>query len=197
MPGEAGRKARRLERDGEPRFVWHEPDPAALATLVRWKRDQYARTGVYDIFGHAWVAALVRRLHAAARATDLTGVLACLYDGDDLIAAQLLLQAGPVLHSWMPAHDPARAKQSPGLVLQRAILLEAPAHGVTLLDFGKGTDSYKGRFANDTIEVGAESVQSAAPWRAVAAAARASVQAVNRTRLQGRAYRAERRAQVG
>ena len=196
MPGEAGRKTRRLEREGEPRFAWHEPDPAALATLVRWKRDQYARTGVYDIFGHAWVEAVVRRLHAAAH-EDLTGVLACLYDGDDLIAAHLLLQAGPVLHSWMPSHDPARAKQSPGLVLLRAILLEAPACGAALLDFGKGTDGYKGRFANDTIEVGAGSVQSAAPWRVVAAAARASLQAANHTRLQGRVYRAERRSQVG
>lgn len=196
MPGEAGRKARRLEREGAPRFVWHEPDPAALATLVRWKRDQYARTGVYDIFGHAWVAAVVRRLHAAAQ-EDLTGVLACLYDGDDLIAAHLMLQAGPVLHSWMPSHDPARAKGSPGLVLLRDILLQAPAEGASLLDFGKGTDAYKGRFANDTIEVGAGSVQCAAPWRAAAGAARAGLGAVNRTRLQGRAYRAERRAQVG
>ncbi len=196
MPGEAGRKARRLEREGEPRFAWHEPDPAALATLVRWKRDQYAHTGVYDIFTHAWVQAVVRRLHAAVH-DDLTGVLACLYDGEDLIAAHLLLQAGPVLHSWMPSHDPARAKQSPGLVLLRAILLEAPGNGATLLDFGKGTDGYKGRFANDTIEVGTGSVQSAAPWRAAAAAARASVQAANRTRLQGRVYRAGRRAQVG
>lgn len=196
MPGEAGRKARRLDREGEPRFAWHEPDPAALETLVRWKRDQYARTGVYDIFGHAWVQAVVRRLHAAAQ-EDLTGVLACLYDGDDLIAAHLMLQAGPVLHSWMPAHDPARAKGSPGLVLLRAILLQAPAEGAALLDFGKGTDDYKGRFANDTIDVGAGSVQSAAPWRAAAAAARAGLQVMNRTRLQGRAYRAERRAQVG
>ena len=196
MPGEAGRKARRLEREGEPRVEWHEPDPAALATLVRWKRDQYARTGVYDIFSHAWVAAVVARLHAAA-GEDLTGVLACLYDGDELIAAHLLLQAGPILHSWMPAHDPGRAKQSPGLVLLRAILLAAPDHGIRLLDFGKGTDSYKGRFANDTIEVGAGSVQSAVAWHALAGAGRASTQLVNRTRLQGRAYRAERRVQVG
>jgi CelD/BcsL family acetyltransferase involved in cellulose biosynthesis len=196
MPGEAGRKARRLDREGEPRVEWHDPDPAALATLVRWKRDQYARTGVYDIFSHAWVPAVVGRLHAAAE-EDLTGVLACLYDGDDLIAAHLLLQAGPILHSWMPAHDPDRAKQSPGLVLLRAILLAAPAHGVRLLDFGKGTDSYKGRFANDAIEVGAGSVQSAVAWHALAGMGRASAQIVQRTRLQGRAYRAERRLQVG
>jgi CelD/BcsL family acetyltransferase involved in cellulose biosynthesis len=196
MPRESRQKARRLARDGEPRFVWHEPGAAALATLVRWKRQQYARTGVYDIFDHAWVPALVRRLHAAAE-PDLAGVLACLYDGEDLIAAQLALLAGSVMHLWMPAYDPARADQSPGLVLQREILLEAPARGVTIVDFGKGTDGYKGRFANDTIEVGAGSVQSAAPWRAAAAAARASLQAVNRTRLQGRAYRAQRRVQVG
>ena len=196
MPRESRQKARRLARDGEPRFVWHEPDPAALATLVGWKRRQYARSGVHDIFAHPWVPGLVSRLHGAAE-PDLAGVLACLYDGEDLIAAQLALVAGPVMHLWMPAYDPARADQSPGLVLQREILLGAPAHGVTIVDFGKGTDGYKGRFANDTIEVGAGSVQSAAPWRAVAASARAVVQAANRTRLQGPVYRAERRAQVG
>lgn len=196
MPRESRQKARRLERDGEPRFVWHEPDAAALATLVGWKRLQYARTGVYDIFAHAWVGALVSRLHRAAE-PDLVGVLACLYDGEDLIAAQLALLAGPVMHLWMPAYDAARSDESPGLVLQREILLEAPARGVRIVDFGKGTDGYKKRFANDAIEVGAGSVQSAAPWRAAAAAARASVHAVNRTRLQGRAYRAERRALVG
>jgi len=196
MPRESRQKARRLARDGEPRFVWHEPGAAALATLVEWKRRQYARTGVYDIFAHDWVAGLVSRLHRAAE-PDLAGVLACLYDGEDLIAAQLALVAGAVMHLWMPAYDPDRADQSPGLVLQREILLAAPAHGVTVVDFGKGTDGYKGRFANGTIEVGAGSVQSAAPWRAAAAAARASVQAGTRTRLQGRIYRAERRAQVG
>ena len=196
MPTLAGRKARRLERDGTPRFVWRQADPAALATLVRWKRGQYARTGVYDIFEHAWVAELVARMHAAEEA-DLTGVLACLYDGDQLIAAHLMLQAGPVLHSWIPAFDAELAKQSPGLVLLRAVLLEAPARGVTLFDFGKGDESYKLSVANDTIEVGAGSVQSAAPWRAVASSARAAVEAANRTRLQGRVYRAERRAQVG
>ncbi len=196
MPAEAGRKARRLDRDGAPRFEWHDTDPQALATLVRWKQGQYARTGVYDIFGHAWVMELVQRLHAAAEA-DLHGVLACLYGGDELIAAHLLLQAGPVLHSWMPSHEPARAKGSPGLVLLRAILLAAPARGVELLDFGKGTDSYKGRFANGAIEVGAGSVEGHLPRRALAGAERTVHGIVNRTRLQGRAYCSQRRAQVG
>lgn len=196
MPREARQKARRLARDGEPRFVWHDPAPAALATLVGWKRGQYARTGVYDIFAHAWVPELVARLHAAAE-NDLTGVLACLYDGDDLIAAQLALQAGRVMHLWMPAYDPARADESPGLVLQREILLEAPAHGIAIVDFGKGTDGYKKRFANDVIEVGEGSVQAGRAAGAVAAGVRGISGFADRTRLQGRAYRARRRAQVG
>lgn len=196
MPSEAVRKARRLDRDGEPRFTWHETDPAALATLVRWKRNQYRRTGVYDVFGHPWVAELAERLHAAAE-PDLSGVLACLRDGDDLIAAHLMLRSGPVLHSWIPAHEPLRNGQSPGLVLLRALVLEAPARGIEVLDFGKGTEVYKARLANDAIQLAAGSVQSRKAWRAGAAAARAAVKLANRTRLQGRCYRTSRRLQVG
>ncbi len=196
MPRESRQKARRLARDGDPRFVWHDPDPAVLAQLVGWKREQYARTGVYDIFDHDWVPRLVARVHAAAE-EDLTGVLACLYDGDDLIAAQLALQAGPVMHLWMPAYDPARADESPGLILQREILLAAPANGAEILDFGKGTDSYKGRFANGEIEVGDGSVQAGRAAAAVAGSVRSVSGLVDRTRLQGRAYRARRRSQVG
>ncbi len=196
MPSEAARKVRRLEREGEPRFVWHDAAPDALATLVRWKRDQYQRTGVYDIFRHTWVRELVDRLHAAAE-PDLTAALACLYDGDELIGAHLFLRAGAVLHSWMPAHDPGRAKQSPGIVLLRAIVLDAPGRGVRVIDFGKGTQRYKLRFANDAIEVGTGSVQSLAALDAVAAAGRSAAGALNRTRLQGAYYRRSRRAQVG
>lgn len=196
MPGEAGRKARRLERGGAPRFAWHDPDPASLAQLVRWKREQYARSGVYDIFGHAWVGELVNALHQAEE-EDLTGQLGCLFDGDRLIAAHLAFRSGPVLHSWMPAHAPDRARDSPGLVLLRAILMEAPERGVRLFDFGKGDEDYKRRFANASVGVGAGSVQAGRPARLAARAGRAGWNVVNRTRLQGRAYRAGRRLQVG
>ncbi len=47
-------KERKLEREhGELRYTHDERDPAALATLMRWKSAQYRRTGRGDRFAHA------------------------------------------------------------------------------------------------------------------------------------------------
>src|SRR5207248_8103260 len=85
----------------------------------------------------------------------MAGVLSCLYADDELVAAHFGMRSGAVLHSWFPAYTPSLNRYSPGLVLLRMVLEAAPAHGVEVFDLGPGTESYKSRFANATLEVGA------------------------------------------
>ena len=153
MPRESGRKARRLARDGEPRFVWHEPDAPRSRRSWAGSATQYARTGVYDIFATPGFRRSCAGCTAARRA-DLAGVLACLYDGEDLIAAQLVLLAGPVMHLWMPALRPGAARTSrPASCCSARSCSRRPRRGPDRR-LRQGHRRLQERFANDTIEVG-------------------------------------------
>ena len=102
---------------------------------------------------------LLERLHAT-KTSALEGALFCLFADDVLIAAQLGLRSGRVLHCWVHAYDVAVARDSPGLVLLGLLLGAAPADGIGLVDFGEGDEAYKGRFANGSVELGIGSVET-------------------------------------
>ncbi|WP_053913289.1 GNAT family N-acetyltransferase [Streptomyces sp. SCSIO 75703] len=136
-------KERRLGRQaGQTRFVFDERDPAALRTLMEWKSAQYRRTGRRDRFAQEWISLLVARL-AETRAPECTGTLSVLYAGGRPVAAHFGLRSSTVLACWFPAYDPAYAKFSPGLVLHLRMAEAAAAHGVGLLDLGRGAAEYK------------------------------------------------------
>jgi CelD/BcsL family acetyltransferase involved in cellulose biosynthesis len=71
-----------------------------------------------------------------------------LYAGDILVAAHLGVRSDRVLHHWIPAYDRSLKTYSPGLILLLKMLEHAPAAGITILDFGQGTQEFKLRFAN-------------------------------------------------
>ena len=80
------RKTRKFEREHGPiRFVPHETDPRAFQALLRWKSDQYRRTGAMDIFSLRWPIELLERLNDEP-GVELRGQLSALYVGDRLAA---------------------------------------------------------------------------------------------------------------
>jgi len=168
-------QGRRLERDlGPVRFVAELRDPAAYATLQRWKSAQYERTGAIDVFRFAWV----RRVLEAVRGSytePFAGMLSGLYVGDDLVAVHLGLRSRSVWHYWLPAYDPARARYSPGLVLLVEMARSAGELGLEWIDLGKGEALYKSRLTHGGVVL-AEGVAASS---AVLAAGRRVGTAVN------------------
>ena len=195
-PDEARLKRRRLERRWGLRFELHETDPGSLRTFLRWKSEQYHRTGAFDVLSRPWVVEILERVHGT-QADGFSGVFSCLYAGDSLVAAHLSLRSGPILHSWFPAFDVEFAKFSPGLVLFLEIAEAAPAHGIRVFDFGKGDEPYKQLFANSAIEVAAGSVERGRASAFTARTARRVWSIALHSPLYERAHRLRRRHELG
>lgn len=143
------RKARKLAREVGPlRFVPHDEDPRAFETVLAWKSGQYEASGIVDLFSFDWIVGLLRRV-LEIQTPEFAGMLPTLYAGDRLVAADLSMRSGDVLHSWFPAYDPEFSSYSPGHVLTIELLRRAEEIGFRRLDLGKGDESYKESLASD------------------------------------------------
>jgi CelD/BcsL family acetyltransferase involved in cellulose biosynthesis len=152
------RKRRKLEREhGEVHFQYHTTAPAVVQTLMAWKRDQYRRTHVTDVFAYPWTVRLIEQLLDQPQEW-LEAKLSALYAGDRLVAIELGLRSGTVLHGWFPAYDLSFGHYSPGLLLLLEIAREAADRGVRRLDMGKGPGQYKEAFTSGTIPLAEGSV---------------------------------------
>jgi CelD/BcsL family acetyltransferase involved in cellulose biosynthesis len=158
------RKGRKLAREVGPlRFEAHTSAPDVLAALLRWKADQYVRTGAVNIFTYPWTVGLLDRV--LAQATEaFAGRLSALYAGSHLVAAHLGLCSGGVLHWWFPTYDRNFAPYSPGLVLLLELARASAALGIRRIDLGKGEMDYKVRLMSGVTPV-AEGSVSLAPLR--------------------------------
>jgi CelD/BcsL family acetyltransferase involved in cellulose biosynthesis len=147
----AQRKARKLAREvGELRLSPDGGDEAHFATLVEWKRRQYAETGVRDVLSAPAAVELLRRVRGCSE-PDFAGMLSVLYAGDVLAAVHLGLRSGVVWHSWFPVFNPELHRYSPGLVLMLELARAAPELGLTELDLGKGEARYKQALATGSV----------------------------------------------
>jgi len=194
-PHEAEIKKRRLERRvGELRFALRDEDPKVLETLMRWKSSQYLRTTGFDPLGLSWVREVIGRVHVS-KGKNFSGALSSLRVGDRLAAVHLGLRSRDVLASWIPAYEVGLAKHSPGMVLLLMLAEAASADGVSLLDLGKGPESYKRRFTADSIPVVAGAVAVGPLASARVRLSEASWSTVLHSPLYERAHRLRRRLQ--
>jgi CelD/BcsL family acetyltransferase involved in cellulose biosynthesis len=146
-------QVRRLERECGPlRFEARTRDARVLDRLLRWKSEQYLRTGALDIFTRPWVVETIRRVHDADEPA-FAGMLSALYAGDELVAAHLGLRSASVWHYWLPAYSRAHARASPGLILLLRMAEAAPGLGLRAVDLGKGDALYKRRLASGVVEL--------------------------------------------
>jgi CelD/BcsL family acetyltransferase involved in cellulose biosynthesis len=147
----AQRKMRKLEREqGDLRFERHVADPGALATLLRWKTDQYLRTGIADKFSHPWIRQVLELVHTSED-ESFAGMLSLLFAGDRVVAAHLGMRSNSVWHYWFPAYDPEFARYSPGLTLLLKMAEQAPSLGIRAIDLGKGDERYKRSLMSGTV----------------------------------------------
>ncbi len=124
-------------------------DQAAFEALIGWKREQMHRTGVTDIFEHAWIDGLVRDTFAApASDPHFGGAMFVLRLSGQPVAVLFCLRAGKALHAWFVAHDPKFGDYSPGFILIAQAIKTAAAQGFTEMDLGPGDYRFKTSFAN-------------------------------------------------
>lgn len=147
-------KERRLAREaGEVRFVFDERDPRMLRLLMRWKSDQYRRTGRMDRFARPWIVDLADDLFRT-RDEHFTGVLSVLYAGDRPVAAHFGPRSRTVLAAWFPAYDPEFRRYSPGLIMHLRMAEAAGQAGVRQVDLGRGEMEYKDWLKTGELRVG-------------------------------------------
>ena len=139
---------------GAVRFELDVRDLRALDRVFALKSAQYRRTlGMQrDLFASPAMAGTLRDLFER-RTGDATGTLSVLWAGDRLVAAHFGLRSDTVLHWWFPCYDGELARYSPGALLLLELAESMPKSGIRLLDFGKGTERYKLRWATGSFEV--------------------------------------------
>lgn len=144
---------RNVERDySGARFIWDDTSDATFERIMRLKRQQYARTGYYDVLNAPWTQALFDRLRHF-EGPRLRARMSSLFFGDHLAAAEFNLQSNTVLHGWITAFDQAFAKYSPGNILVHEILPNMREEGMVIYDAGPGLDHYKRHYTNAQLPI--------------------------------------------
>ncbi len=144
------------DHDGDVALEAFSTDPHAFETLLRWKRAQMKRTGVTDIFEHAWIDGVVRDCFAWDPADPhFGGAMFVLRVKGQPVAVLFCLRAGRALHAWFVAHDDALSAHSPGIIVFVEAIRAAANAGYTEMDLGPGNYAFKQSLANHARPIGA------------------------------------------
>ncbi len=142
------RKWRRLEeKHGEIQVDLEVHDPTVLDRCLKWKSEQYLRSGNLDLFTRPWARELAY-LISSFREPQFAGMLSVLRVDGRPIAAHLGIRSLKFWHYWFPSYDPKFQRFSPGILLLLKMIEGAPEIGVEVIDFGKGENPYKLRLFN-------------------------------------------------
>jgi len=145
------RKGRKLSREiGDVRLVEHLDDRAACEQLIEWKIAQYREMGVRNYLGPAWAAKFIHAL-VQTSGEHFSGRLSALYAGDRLAALNLSVQSRGVWHALVMAYNQELARYSPGLILLAELAQKCEPLGITKLDLGRGTESYKASLMSGAV----------------------------------------------
>jgi CelD/BcsL family acetyltransferase involved in cellulose biosynthesis len=152
-PQDFARKARKMAREiGELNFTLHEAGSGPLEHLIAWKREQYRRNRIVDVFGSRWTGELLRDIMNMQTA-GFAGVCSVLRAGDRIVAVHAGMRSHRVLHWWFPAYSQEFARFSPGIILLFRLAEAMAAQGLALIDLGKGDEPYKLRVMTGAVEL--------------------------------------------
>lgn len=144
-------------REFGPLSLRADTDLAAFETLLRWKRDQFHRTGAQDVLRPAWATRLMHDLFEM-RQGPMTGLMLTLRAGDRLVGAHFgvrqEIDGRGVFHPWIASTDPDLAAFSPGNAFLDQAIRAMPELGLSIYDLGVGHDHYKRPFAASIRRVG-------------------------------------------
>lgn len=134
-------------------------DASVLDTLLRWKSEQFVRTGTQDVLRPAWVGALMHDLFET-RTGAMTGLMLTLHAGDRLVGGHFGIRQGEVYHPWIASMDPDLAAYSPGNAFLDQVIRAMPGLGLRVYDLGLGHDHYKRPYVS-TVKTVSAGLQSA------------------------------------
>ncbi len=181
--GRQPQKTRKMAREIGPVHVEIDcRDEALLAQTIRWKREQYRRTDILDLFTPQWTRDLLGEFFNSENQTsipgDARGMLSVLRAGDNIVAAHYGILENGLLHYWFPAYDPAFGRYSPGTALFTGIVRQATDYGIHCVDMGYGEQPYKLKQTDQRDEVAFGCVSRSTfyrQWRTIETAAGAAI----------------------
>src|SRR5262249_9713328 len=119
--------AKKLEREvGTVCFEYHCQEPRLFEQMLRWKKEQYLRTGAGNVFAKPWTITLLKKILETQTET-FAGVLSALWAGNSLVAVHVGMRSSSVWHYWFPTYDTAFARYSPGMLLLLEMMHAADA----------------------------------------------------------------------
>lgn len=137
-------KTRKLQREHGPlRFEIDCRDRSVLETAMAWKRDQYRRTHILDLFLPRWTRSMVQQLHRSEDHRACRGLVSALWAGEHLVAAHIGMIEGKILHYWFPTYNESFSIYSPGTALFKMIASHGSDFGIEKIDMGYGAQPYK------------------------------------------------------
>lgn len=146
-------RVRKTERAlGTLELVGNDQDPAVFEQLLAWKSAQYLRTGLADVFSFPWTRKLLEELQRRSM-PEFGLVTTTLKVNGKLLSTLLCLRQNSLVHGWFTAYDPEMSEHSPGLLHYLKWIEAAPDLGIDKIDFGKGEETYKWRFATEHVDV--------------------------------------------
>jgi CelD/BcsL family acetyltransferase involved in cellulose biosynthesis len=137
---------------GELRVEGGAASPEVFNTLLRWKREQFRRTGGQDVFRPAWIRQLLTNLFDI-REGDFRAQTICLYAGETLVAGHFGIRQGDFFHPWIASTNEDLAPYSPGQVYFLRTIAAMPDLGLRIYDLGPSHDHYKRPFCLDEVEI--------------------------------------------
>jgi CelD/BcsL family acetyltransferase involved in cellulose biosynthesis len=136
------RERRLQDVEGGHSFIMADARPEAVDALVRWKRQQYQQTGVFDVFSVDWPMRLLRAI--LKRQSDrFSGVCSTLNINGEIVAVHVGMASDRICHYWFPAYDRDFARMGPGLLLLVEMAKTAAGLGHLGVELGPGAYGFK------------------------------------------------------
>lgn len=136
-------RRRRMDRyEGGHSFVIDDRREGILDTMIAWKREQYRRTGVFDVFSVGWTRKLLEAV--LRRQSDrFCGLVSTLSIEGRIAALHVGMASDRICHYWFPACDIDFGRVSPGLLMIEEMAKIAASIGHEALELGPGDYGFK------------------------------------------------------
>ena len=136
------RRRKLEEMEGGFEFRMDDDRPEAFSAMIDWKREQYRRTGVFDVFSVAWTRDLLAAV-LNKQSDRFRGVCSTLNIDGRIAAVHVGMTSEARCHYWFPAYDPDFNKVSPGLLLLLEKIRFASEAGRASVELGPGDYDFK------------------------------------------------------
>jgi CelD/BcsL family acetyltransferase involved in cellulose biosynthesis len=147
------RLTNKLQRErGRLALAAPDQDRDTFETMFAWKRAQFARTGLTDVFAPAWTRKLMGSL-LQTREGQLCGMMMTLRVAGRPAVMHFGVREGERFHPWVAAQDEALTDYSPGQIFLSRAVEAMPSLGLRWYDLAAGHDHFKTPFASRTVSI--------------------------------------------